>query len=794
MDDLPEVQLPVNEEAKHEGPVPLVQKAATLLQEALTKLPLISKELADKFGTNRKVLARAVHAVAELSLQRQHRLCEDALAFAVANPKLIPVLLTRKVAYDETQMLLRVKYAGSASADTETTKVFVLENAWSALFQHTDTGKYLQLQGSFSPMLRCSNQSTTAVTLDILNTTYEPATSVVKHFKVYLRLAETDANRANLRVERAVVKNANDKLAQEGAEETTSMTLLHVLCCAHKIHTAAQRCWELDQQMVSGLTRVLLLLGSAGAMRKISLALERVVRERLDIKPLQALDEDAVAYRNQMMTWMQLPASQPKKRATLEAVAKHILNGDWRQPRLQHLCSGQYCCISHATAVAKVRLGAEKVLRALRTNLFAKNDWKSWASSWRVIVMGTAIHNLLPHVFLEVFENHSHEGGEDAEEAHEQGPDNDQHFDENLQGAGNQAEDLLGGDDHTFFHHDHERAVSRQQHRLRLKSALSFMREPSSWFSKLLVMRISLQPQIDLMAKILHTSSIAYKHEQLSQYSRGEVVTTMLEEAVQGTLVTPALTLWADILVSKILWPQLNMPETEAFRATVLRFGARPSSLVWSKIQWPFQHLPWKIFTLLQRPTEALCQELLRLPACMRDHFTCQILEKYSSVALLQSDELKQVLASVACMTSLSTFHTECLHSRNLRRARKRVSVQRASLGNAGPGYLREVVMPAKEERAPQKRGRPPKRPPAASQQEESSTGKGTKRDAAGKPRAAGAWKVFLQQRMTGSWTMNDMRRWQAEYNSMSQEEKHTLTYLGREGRSGNRGALTRQR
>ena len=777
----------------------LLAAAASLLELGCHKLVKCSEAEAQAVGTSVSTLTRATHALAEACLQRQTVVAEDCLRYACHTLGMRPLCYIHRLSYDATPMLLRVHTSQSSplrQPDAETAKVYVIEAEWSALLQkplqegerdHSDN--YLLLRGAVSPAVRCCNRSTTTALLQVLATTFAPPRMCRRQFPLYLRVVESDGDSSNSKAELCLHAAANS----EGNEQLADLGLLHLMCSAHRLHTAAQRCWAHEQSIVTGITRSCLVLAAGGAMQKLSQSIDALVAEQLVVVRNLPLSAEAVSYRESLLTLLHIPTTTPRRKAELQVITTRILNGDWRRRRLvEHRCHIG-CCEGEAQSRHKVATALKRAFSLLRPSIFAKNDWKSWADSWRFITFGCSVHMVLPDLFRRTFTEEADPDVEEhvplaAEPPRQAQPEMRA---EGVAAAGQQELQrllqTLGNAEVADIHAT--RTLTRAQRAANLRCALAFLHDTPQWWPRYLVLRVSLEPEILLMSRLLESTSSSAMHSTMQQGHRGERWNFFGLELQSGSFTQPASRKFQEQLFSTTLWPSLCLNETEFFRTHVLQMLSRLQSCIWEKVAFTANKFPLRLLSLLQANTDEVAGQILHTPPCVRGDLANQLIGRYSTIERLRSPEFQQILWQLGSLVQATTFSTERLHSRNLRRSRMRVCVTRADIkmialnhvGFAGPSWLRHLRI--REAATVQcKPGRPLR----------SRTGLrvrvGAKRTADGSFKlrgGGGAWRAFLRERMSAGpsgFTSAAMQEWRQEYWSLSDDDWQRYASLGRQG------------
>ena len=93
------------------------------------------------------------------------------------------------------------------------------------------SGRFLLLQVSLNPALRCTSTGTAENAVSMLETTYQPSQGFVKLFDTALRVAETDEGPNNLKCERLMMGASDDASGVAVMAQHVHGTS-HTLCCS----------------------------------------------------------------------------------------------------------------------------------------------------------------------------------------------------------------------------------------------------------------------------------------------------------------------------------------------------------------------------------------------------------------------------------------------------------------------------------------------------------------------------------------------------------------------------------
>ena len=138
-------------------------------------------------------------------------------------------------------------------------------------------------------------------------------------------------------------------------------------------------------------------------------------------------------------------------------------------------------------------------------------------------------------------------------------------------------------------------------------------------------MRVTLEPQWQLMHQLLQLTSKPWEVKQIVTASSGDdharrEFRCLLLHA--GKMFTELFEKSWKLLVDKVAWAQI--PETESFRTDICRLLLRCASVVTQLVLMRTTALPFKLFVLLiddtQRPHRV--REILNIAPCMRCKFS----------------------------------------------------------------------------------------------------------------------------------------------------------------------------
>ena len=692
-----------------------------------------------------------------------------------------------RVSYDETPMLLRVHYK-EGGREKELSKVFVVEGSWAALYKKQpipeedyQAADFLVLRGACSPALRCTTQTTAAAVVQVLASTYDATPKARRLFPVCIRLAETDAAPSNLKAEALLQAAANANTDDQAP--VSPVSLLHALCNCHRLHRAAQLSWAREPDIISGITRLCLVMSGAGTMTKLNRSIDAMVDSRLAVIHNMELSPAAHAYREALIPLILFPISKPRRRAEMLVIFRRVLNGDWRKTEcIQHICEAG-CCADERESSTKVKAALQVVCRIVRPGIFARNDWACWEDSWRFLTFGCGCHMLLPTLFALSF-------AEDIVAVPEEDCDGAPVRDAEAAPAQLEAGVLAALQQLTGAEVDNiqaTRSITRLQRAAHLQGALTFLHHSQRWWRTYLLMRVVLQGEIALMDRVLQSTSNAACLRTMKDGLDSAKWQSFIMEAQSGQLTQALYMHFSHLLFSASLWDDLHFIETEHFRTSLARASSLQAAAIWEKLTFPFSIFPWKLFKMLRRDSdEHDANDILGAAPCVRGDFVNSLLLTYDSAQKLVSEEFKQVLALICSLCQGCTYATERLHSKNLRRSRLRTAAPRTALsvlalchtGYSGPSWARHLRVRAPAGVA-KKRGRPSKPVTGV----KGSMGRPRKKQKhVGKRGGGGAWRSFLHANLKGLFNRDLMQRLRRDYLQLSDEERALHVSQGRLG------------
>ena len=220
----------------------------------------LAQTLGCRTATARKYLAATAEQLARAQADHLQKCCLYAASLSSVG-SFRTVCFIEFQAYDESPLRVRVNWDGSARAPNQVAKVFVTLTQWALVLQKTPSSsaaeepEFLVLHGILSPSVRAAESTSARSVAAVLANTPRPANVAKQALEGawVIRVSESDGLAANAKAERLLFR----------AEGNTS---LHIACMAHRVHSIADRVWELDKPTLTGVVHCLLTMQSSGQM------------------------------------------------------------------------------------------------------------------------------------------------------------------------------------------------------------------------------------------------------------------------------------------------------------------------------------------------------------------------------------------------------------------------------------------------------------------------------------------------------------------------------------------------
>eukprot|EP00971_Amphidinium_carterae_P352314 6492542-Amphidinium_carterae.1 len=661
-----------------------------------------------------------------------------------------PVLFLEHCLYDETPLGVRIDYGvgkscGLSGADHEIAKVFVVESSFTVVIERctphtfaTGVRHFCTFELCMSPQLRAAANATGETCYEVLRTCVQPSSHVESIFPHCCRLVEVDEGPANNRTETLL-------------ERDRSKHWLHFLslCLGHKTHAAASKSWSLQEETVRNLIHTCKVLGMAGSTQSLKEAVKVLVRQRFETIAASMEDMASKEHKETVLKYFMPTLRTPRKRALVQLAAK-FFNSNWKMGNVvHHVCHGPPCCSSKHESACKATIILMKLIGGLKPKMFSKSNWLDWVASTRFYGILAGMHGVLQALFGHAF------GGASLEDADTYATlmdvsALDTGFDmlqqENL--AGLMSAQTTGEDD--------KMQLERIANAYSVRVAVAWMQTGINVYLDVFCLRVSLEPQQNLMALLLHQLSYEWEEEQV------------------GRLVLEGH--------RKYRFTELH---DEAWRTHIFKLAWRPAAVIFQLIMVRCMQLPYALFKLLDPNTDKteVAAALLNTPLCKRDGFSKRHMRSFNTVAKLTSAESIAILTAIAKKGQASIYTTERLHSGNLRWKKARSSTHQPDVAHLALGHMAHAypkwsgIRPAGKNES-QRKSSAIAGPTAAE-----ATGELQKKRRGG----GGAWRAYVQHQTQGVHiATEDFVRLRSGYRQLTAEQREWYKEYGKAGFRGN--------
>ena len=756
LNDIPMEQNEEHEAEERVAPSALLKGAMFLEGCVANRTGLVWKHAAEHEGSSVKLLQKRASAAAEACVAQQDAGWRSVIHYVLrVAPDLVPLLFVERQAYDATPSRLRIPNQDGCQEERKV-KLFMIETEVAILLAkrgnrgNDEAGNYLLLRVPFSHTPRVAAKGDAFCTKEVLSSTVPAHGALAEGCPNIFRISESDEDGSNLKAER-LLAHSRSKKWQEG--------LLHCLCSAHKCHAACQKTWE-DSDIISGFVHAYKALEDVGTLNAVREFMLKEIPKRLHIVRGSDCPLEGQSFRENMLKIFTPSKSRPRLRARVTEVCR-LLNGDWRRSKiLIHHCK-LGCCSSPESTVQQLQSILVKTLLGLRRGIFSRDNWTEWPHQMLFFAWASFLHGFMLDAFLAVLK-----GQEVIPEEHDAA---------NLEAAEALVEQRLAAARAPPL--PDAMAVARQEKSKALRIAVAFL--PSPWFRDFFILRVALEPEVQLMSYLVDSVSIkketaemqSHLHQGQRQYNICKLLSLKpMQDAIQLGV--------ANICDEKSWSP---FAETEEFRSEIWRVASRPMAVLWQLLCTRFSTYPWKLFQLLSNRSEDCATALLNERNCLKDEWSRAFLARYNTSEKLVGEECFQILSTVAVMLQTSTFSTERLHSVNLRQCKTRAHVKRMSAETVAlkhgavatlPWLHRHVLKKLPLEGSKKaKRGRPKIEREAEGSAKKRRTG------------AGGAWRAFVHVRCAGqNFSQASLLEWSAEYRQLTPEQKAYFIELGKQG------------
>eukprot|EP00971_Amphidinium_carterae_P036791 723405-Amphidinium_carterae.1 len=489
-----------------------------------------------------------------------------------------------------------------------------------------------------------------------------------EQFAFRTRQVSSDQFKGNIRAEAAIHESRGHRWQH-----------LATYCEIHATSRAFHKTFDTNvPEHITGLIRCALSLRSGGAMTTFRRSLREIIRERVQIYFGRSSDAARLHRHHCLSLFLDGSSNALLHRYLLSALP----NGDWR-------CTSEvqvFLPIHLQHTVVKTRLvatltdGLLMALTSRKPSLFVRHRWSGCDQAVNELSILEACHGLLSACYARFLQKLAAKGGITVAASSTKPPS----------GEGQSSNQTLRMDvaltlpnvddakplpaDVPNDHHDEpvqaedvmdqcERNRSAAENAKDRQSASHWLQ--SSPFSYLVLIRLSMQPLLELFNKQFLVSSEGWEREQQSLAAQARMALQsgpgrewMMTVAAQHILEKGYFQKLLHLFMDSPIWSLVAEKDiTVHFNALAFRLLARQGSLIYEDVMRPHKRFPYKLFTLLHNPESAAL--LAAEKECLLDNFSKSLLHKYPGY---HGEETLQVLEAHAQKCSTSTSGIEARH------------------------------------------------------------------------------------------------------------------------------------
>ncbi|CAE7241793.1 unnamed protein product [Symbiodinium sp. CCMP2592] len=663
--------------------------------------------LAADLNLARSTLSRNKQAVAcgiSMAISVSWGCCLSRVRHAIDSKVLKRHLLVKKRVFDETPFRMRVKkwqpqqqqQQQQQQPKSVVAKTLQTRFSLGMLLEHVPTKSMIFLHGLVVTPLQVVER-TKAEDLFRAQTAVERLVpgldKAAKDFETTVQLVTTDRYSANNVCEQAMT------FASEGQAR------MHFWCDVHRLSTC--KTWQLAtvDSHISAMISLSLLMRECGALEKLHGCMKEVVQQRLTVDYGTPPAGQVQEHREAVLNLLLGPGSNltkklgfisedslTVKRARQRAVLTLLCNGDWESEKIV------YYSPQPVEKTEVLRLYERMVIPSLlpaAISLFPRHRWHGGEVSIDETALLFAVHNIggqalqlflggrsSPAAGFQAGQSDEDDGrgvGEiplDPEVPEPSTEDKDPGelpVVEDCLPEGAPADSVQGqGQGPGPQDAAAQATVASGEAMPNWKELkLSMKRMVLAWIKTkpgavLILTRATMQAGVQLMRKMLHLASLAWEKTQQLEASRGRPRSYRVLEAWHNEDVKSAFQSLRDCFHSPLpalpLTARINSVKVLGFRLLARLAGALHLLLRVTRAGFPH-----RLFSLLQPGTSQerldLAEKLLSSPACLWDHATKQILEKFPSPEKLTSAAATATLQALALMAENDVVSIETRHA-----------------------------------------------------------------------------------------------------------------------------------
>ena len=502
----------------------------------------------------------------------------------------------------------------------------------------------------------------------------------------------TDDYAANTKCESSIASGSHSRA--DDPDSSVDVSLLHTKCVVHGAQNVLKYTMEPLSECVSGVLAVGLSMRGGGSLSVFRRILVEEIDKRLEI--LQTPPSTEAARRRIGLCGIFL-AREGRQGRCQAAILTTLANGDWKVlGKVQHHCN-PLCCSGEDDTRQKFRKFVVPCLAGRMFHIFARSRWNGGFRAVDQQGLFLNMHGLLSIVYTRWAAIMQWTEDKRAQRASAVSPQEtfrqeSQAFlpreDRPSTGAGWQSQQNPPVDPASSQQCPTTRGSGgdsveewREAQRAYRGTALTFLWTAALAGDMLVIMRVVMEPQVELMNDLLYLSSARFEEAQLKsplevghrKFRMSELGTCVLERRLYEK---------AQVRFKTSEWPVSNEGLHTTLRSMIFRLLARLVATTRFYLQRPHENAPYPLFELAYSPDRAVAEKILGLPVCMRDSFTNSHITAFDTVEKLRSAESMTIIVCIAHLAETDIVARECGHVAS-RRVRELKSVQTHTLAFA---------------------------------------------------------------------------------------------------------------
>jgi hypothetical protein len=284
---------------------------------------------------------------------------------------------------------------GDAAEEEQKAKLMVVERAWTHVYAlgDNDDAPIVIVRANQVPRTAaiedCKAQTVRVVIEDLSQP--RPMRPDNGAFLRVVAVSTTDEHATNSLVERWIAQD----------HETN---VLHIPDAVHKVSAVAKKTLALKPEVVSQTIQYGLAISCAGGKASMRRSLKRIIRREGMVKVrYEPLDRESMEYRARVLNVFCSDGETGKRSGLVYSIAKHLINGDWRnRSAIEHICHPG-CCMNIAHTKRKMCRFLPKAFVTHFLKPFPRDNFTGSDSVIGSHGIFEAVHALSSQTFLETF-------------------------------------------------------------------------------------------------------------------------------------------------------------------------------------------------------------------------------------------------------------------------------------------------------------------------------------------------------------------------------------------------------